>query len=197
MSDIRGRGRLSSIELLPRECDEIVAWAAQELADRTRTQLDIYAEFADRCATLKDEFEGGIDFTVPSFSSFNRFALRQASLNRRLEETREIASTMAARFDAQGSDDLTRIAAEAIKTLVFEVITSTGDAGLDPKGAMQLASALKSAAQAQGISTDRRLKVEREFEAQVSDAVTKVAKVRGLTAETAEAIKAQILGVTT
>ncbi len=38
-----GRGRLSSFDLLPKEADAIVAWAAGELADREKTQTDIYA----------------------------------------------------------------------------------------------------------------------------------------------------------
>lgn len=191
----RGRGRLSSIELMPPECDGIIAWAAQELADRSRTQLDIYAEFVTQCEQLIAEHRGELEFQIPSFSAFNRYAVRLATMTRRLEETREIAATMAARFDAQGSDDLTRIAAEAIKTLVFEILGRAGEAGMKPTDAMMLASALKSAAQAQGISTDRRQKVEKEFAAQVNEAVTKVAKAKGLTAETAEAIKSQILGV--
>ncbi|MDT9694114.1 DUF3486 family protein, partial [Streptomyces sp. P9(2023)] len=64
-----------------------------------------------------------------------------------------------------------------------------------PVEAMQLAAAMKSAAQAMGISTDRRAKVEAEFEKQVKAAVTTVARAKGLSAETAEAIKSEILGV--
>ena len=153
---LHGRGRLSAIDLLPAEAEDIVAWAAQELADRDRTQLDIYREFVER---------------------------------------REMGSTLAARFDAQGTDDLTRIASQAVMALVLELVTSAGESGWKPIEAMQLASAMKAAAQAQGISTERRQKVEKEFAAQVDAAVTTVAKSKGLTAETAEAIKSQILGV--
>ncbi len=192
---VRGRGRLSSIDLLPREAESIVAWAVQELAARERTQVDIYGEFVTRCQKLMGEYRGEVDFDIPSFSSFNRFSMRKAALARRLEDTREMAKAMGERFDAAGSDDLTRIAAEAIKSLVFELVTAGGEAGFDPKEAMQLATALKQAAQAQGVSTARRQKLDAEFAAGVEAAVDKVAKVKGITAETAEAIKAQILGV--
>lgn len=191
----RGRGRLNSLELLPEQCDLIIAWAAQELAGRDRTQLDIYSEFVGKCDALKKEHRGEVEFTIPSFSSFNRYAVRLATMTRRLEETREIASTMAERFDPQGSDDLTRIAAEAIKTLVFELLTMSGEGGLPAKDAMQLANALRAAAQAQGVSTARRQTIEKEFAGKVDKAVDAVARTRGLTAETAESIKAQILGV--
>ncbi|MCV0428831.1 MAG: DUF3486 family protein, partial [Roseibium sp.] len=96
---------------------------------------------------------------------------------------------------AEASDDLTLIAAEAIKTLTFELLTDAGESGMAPKDAMSLANALRAACQAQGVSTQRRLKVEKEFAEKASEAVEKVAKVKGITTETAEAIKAQILGV--
>ncbi len=191
----RGRGRLSSIELLPSAVDGIIAWASQELAGRERPQTEIYDEFHGKCTALMAEHRGELEFDIPSFSAFNRYSIKLATLTRRLEETREIAASMADRFDPQGSDDLTRIAAEAVKTLVFELLTMSGEGGLPAKDAMQLANALRAAVQAQGLSTDRRQKIEKEFEGKVDVAVEAVAKSRGLTKETSEAIKAQILGV--
>lgn len=190
-----GRGRLSGIELLPEEATPIIAWAAEELRNRDRTQLDIYQEFHAKLEQLQLEHHGELEFPVPSFSAFNRHAIKLATLSRRLDETREIAGTLAERFDAGASDNLTVIAAEAIKTLIFEVLTAAGEHGIDPKGAMNLANALRAATQAQGVSTARRQKVEKEFAAKVDDAVEKVARVRGLSEEMAEAIKVQILGV--
>lgn len=193
----KGRGRLSGIELLPAECDEVIAWAAGELRDRDRTQLDIYQEFVGKLEELSREHRGEVEITIPSFSAFNRYSIKLATMTRRIEETREIAGAIAGRFDAEASDNLTLIAAEAIKTLVFEVLTAAGEHGIDPKGAMQLAAALRSATQAQGVSTARRAKVEKDFAKEVDEAVEQVARVKGLTEETAEAIKAQILGVRT
>lgn len=191
----QGRGRLSAIDLLPVETEHIVAWAAQELSNRDRTQLDIYQEFVSQCEALMTESRGELEFTIPSFSAFNRYALRLSTLARRLEQAREMGSTLAARFDAQGTDDLGRIASQAVMALVVELIQTGGEAGWAPKDAMQLAGALKSATQAIGISTERRQKVEKEFAAQIDSAVNTVARSKGLTAETAEAIKSQILGV--
>ena len=62
---------------------------------------------------------------------------------------------------------------------------------------MNLANALRAATQAQGVSTTRREKVEKKFAADVGKAVETVARAKGLTAETVEAIKAQVLGVRT
>lgn len=195
MAKVRGRGRLTGLELLPDACGPIVAWAAEQLKYRERTQTDIYQEFYAKLEALQREYRGELEFAIPSFSAFNRYSIKLAALTQRLEETREIAGSIASRFDAQASDDLTLIAAEAIKTLVFELITSTGEAGMDAKGAMQLATALRSAAQAQGVSTARRQKVEKEFGEKVTEAVQTVAKAKGLTADAADEILNQILGV--
>lgn len=154
----KGRGRLTAIDQLPDECEPIVSWAAQELADRTRTQVEIYGEFKQKLIALQGE--QGVDFDIPSFSAFNRYSVRLAMISRRLEQTREIAATLSERMDAAGSDDLTLIAAEALKTLIFEILQSTGEAGISTKGAMELANALRAASAAQVSSSNRRAKLE-------------------------------------
>ena len=191
----RGRGRLSNIDLLPAECDDVVAWAAQELARRKRTQTEIYPEFRDKLIAIQGEF--GVSFDIPSFTAFNRYSVNLARMTRRIEETREIAATISERIDAEGSDELTLIAAEAIKTLIFELLQATEDGGLDPKGAMQLANALRSAVQAQSVSSSRRQKVEADFADKAKKAVQTVAKARGLSDEAAGEILDKLLGVNT
>jgi len=188
------RGRLSAIDLMPPEADGIISWAAAELGLRERTQTDIYAEFTGKCEALMAEHRGEIEFAIPAFSSFNRYSIRLARLTRRLDETRQIVAALSASFDAKDSDDLTIMTAETIKALVLHMLGDGAD-GIAPKDAMLLATAFKSAAQAQSISTDRRRKVENEFESRIGAAVETVARAKGLTVETAEAIKAQILGV--
>jgi len=188
------RGRLSAIDLMPPEADGIISWAAAELGLRERTQTDIYAEFVGKCEELMAEHRGELEFAIAAFSSFNRYSIRLARLTRRLDETRQIVSALSASFDAKDSDDLTIMTAETIKALVLHMLGDGAD-GIAPKDAMLLATAFKSAAQAQSISTDRRRKVENEFESRIGAAVETVARAKGLTVETAEAIKAQILGV--
>jgi phytoene dehydrogenase-like protein len=184
-----GRGPLSGIQKLPRECDLAIANAATALQDTKRSQLEIYEEFFNALNTVKRESRGELEFKIPSSSAFNRYSIKLEALTRRLNETREIASTIAARFDAGDSDNLTLIAAEAVKTLVFELLNNAGEGGMDPQGAMQLANALRAAAQAQGVSTARRVKVEKEFGERAREAVAKVARTKdGLTGETADII---------
>jgi hypothetical protein len=58
-----------------------------------------------------------------------------------------------------------------------------------------LADAFRAAVQAQAVVVDRQSKAA--LKAQVTDVVDRVASAKGITAETAEAIKTQILGVVT
>ena len=117
-----GRGRLSNIELLPEPCAPEVEWAAVELQKRERTQTEIYSEFVSRLEAIQREHRGELDFVIPSFTAFNRYSLNLARMTQRINQTRDIASTLASKFDAEASDDLTLIAAEAIKTLIFELL---------------------------------------------------------------------------
>lgn len=172
----RGRGRLSGIELLPEPCAPIVQWAAQELQNRDRSQLDIYREFVARLEAIDREFRGELQFTVPSFSAFNRYSLKLAALSQRLNQTREIAATLADRYDGKASDDTTIIAAELLKVLVFEMLSNAGESGLDPKGARDLGAALRAAIQAQGVSTERKIRMEKVIGEKVGHAVDAVEK---------------------
>lgn len=189
-----GRGRLTAIDVMPSACDGIIAWAAAALSDRDRTQTDIYSEFVTKCEDLMQEHRGEIEFAIPSFSAFNRYSIRLAKLTRQMDQTREIVAAIADKFDAKESDDLTVMTAETIKSLVLHLLAETGEQML-PKDVMQLASAMRQISQAQHISTDRRIKHDKEYQEQVSDAVDAVAKAKGMTAETSDAIKSQILGV--
>lgn len=189
-----GRGRLSSFETLPTQAEGIVAWAASELADREKTQTDIYAEFVTRCEALMKEHRGELEFAIPAFSSFNRYSVRQARLSKRLSETREIVAVLAQKHDAKASDDLTIIAGEMIKSVVLHMLGDGAD-GVAPKELKALADAFRAAQMAQNMSSDRRTKEDAKLNARVVEAVDTVAKAAGLTQETVEKIKADVLGV--
>jgi hypothetical protein len=189
-----GRGRLSSFDLLPTEAEGIVAWAAKELADREKTQTNIYAEFVAKCEALMAEHRGELEFDIPAFSSFNRYSIRQARLSKRLTETREIVAVLAQKHDAKASDDLTIIAGEMIKSVVLHMLGDGAD-GVAPKELKALADAFRAAQAAQNMSSDRRAKEDAKLAARVTEAVDTVAKAAGMTKETAEKIKSEILGV--
>ena len=192
----RGRGRLSAINLLPEEASDVVVWASQQLAARERTQLDIYAEFRQRLIAMQGE--QGLAFDIPAFSSFNRFSLRQAELGRRLEETRQISSSLAARLDGIGNEDLTVMTIEAIKTLIFEIVSASGEAGASPKEAMEMARAVQSLVAATRMSQAQRASFEKALEEKTDEAIDKaavVAREAGVSAEAIAQMRRDFLGV--
>jgi Skp family chaperone for outer membrane proteins len=74
-------------------------------------------------------------------------------------------------------------------------VQGDGADGVAPKELKALADAFRSAQQAQNMSSERRAKEDAKLAARVTEAVDTVAKAKGLTGETTEAIKKQILGV--
>ena len=118
----RGRGRLSGFELLPVECEPLLAEAAQELGARKLTQLEIHAAFVRGCEEIMAASRGEIEFTIPSFSSFNRLSIRLARITRRLDQTRQIVAAISEKFDARESDDLTIMLGETIKAVTLSLV---------------------------------------------------------------------------
>lgn len=197
-----GRGWLSSIDKLPDECQPIVQWASQELANLDRTQVDVYEEFKQKLIALQGE--QGLDFDIPHFRSFSRYSVKLANLSRSVEQARKIAATLSDRFDAAGSDELTIIAAEAIKSLILETVMMSTNGNLSPKSAMELATALKQLAAAQASSASRRMKldeeakakkVEAEMKANAEKALDLLSHEPGVSAEAIARARREFLGV--
>jgi len=189
-----GRGRLSSLRLLPREVSYVVQWASDELQANNRTQVDIYREFVDRLEAAQRERRGELEFAIPSFSSFNRYSMAIEADARDLAEAREMAKATAESLDAQESDNLTLIAAENLKALIYKLSRKLRDQ-IDPKSLNQLSSALHRALMAQNVSTERRQKVESEYKAQAEKIIDTVAREKGMSAETIAQLRRDFLGV--
>lgn len=181
----KGRGRLSSIDLLPEEADPIVSWAFQELRSRDRMQKDILIEFNEKLAEL--------GLGPISASAFSRHSVGVARMARRHEEVRQMTSVLTERLEPGQTDDLTIMAAETIKTLIFELLHD--DAGMTPKGAMELSRALQSAVNAQKVPLDRKRQQLAQFEKQVDSALEKVADEAGLGEDRISQLRREFLGL--
>lgn len=182
-----GRGRLSSLDLVPEHAQDDIVWALGELNQRTRTQADILFELNDRLAVK------GVE--PISKSAFSRKAVRLAAASRRLEEARFMFAGLADHFTPEKVDENNIALGEIIKTLIFE-LTDEGAGAQNPKGAMELARAYLATIQGQKLSSARRQQLAAELESKTEKAVDEVAREKGLTAETVAAIKSKILGVT-
>ena len=185
-----GRGRLSTIDLLPPEAEEDVEWAHRELAARARTIDEIRASFNTRLLAK------GIK--PISRSAFHRSSMRLTRMATRLGEVREIAGVLSTRLEDGGDEDLTLMLGETIKVLVYEMLEGATELKADVDTAEMLqrsAAALKAAEDAKRISADTRKRYIADFTREATAAVDQVAKKRGLDAGAVEAIKSKFLGI--
>lgn len=174
------RPRPSSIDQLPEECEGIVAWAVQELANTPRSQTDVYAEFRNKLIALQGEL--GLAFDIPHFSSFNRHNLRLAKLTQKMQRSQAIANAVVASTNGADADKLTQASTRMLKTLLVEVMENAADDGLSFKEAREAATALRQLALAETASTGQRLKLEaeeklRKVEAEMKDNAEKALDV--------------------
>ena len=192
MSDDRterrqGRGWLSSLDQLPEEADADLAWAIEQLRDRTMPQTAIVGEFNKR---LADRGIAGV-----SKSAFSRWAVRKSIQFRKLDEVRHITSEIVADLGTDGADQVTVAVAEMIKVAIYENLEK---GQVDSKSVMEMARALTSVVSAQKASNELRKKLEERAAAQIERAAEKAEKVAteaGLTAERAAQIRRDVLGL--
>lgn len=182
-----GRGRLSSIDMLPDEAEPDILWALEELRSRTRPQIAILAEFNAR---LADRGIGGV-----SKSAFSRWSMRKTIQFRKLDEVRHITSEIVADLGTDGADQVTVAVAEMIKVAIYENLEK---GSVDSKSVMEMARALTSVVSAQKASNELRRKLEERAAAQIEQAAEtaeKVATEAGLSAERAAQIRRDVLGL--
>jgi len=185
-----GRGRLSSLDLLPEEAEDDVLWAFGQLKANKKTQVEILESLNLRLSMK------GIE--PISSSAFNRKAMRLNKMSTRLSEAREIAGVLANRFEDGSDEELTLLVSETIKMLVYETLERVDNPKADVFSSEMLgnlANALKSAEQAKRISVDTRSRIEKDFKVKAEDAVEQVAKTKGLSQESTDALKAALLGI--
>lgn len=176
-----GRGRLSSLDLLPEEAQDDVLWAIGELNQRNRSQSDILVELNGRLAVK------GIE--PISKSSFNRASMRLNARARRIAERQQIYAGIAEQLTPESVGQTDRVLAEFLKTLIDELLDSTD---LSPKNAMELSRAYRDITHGQRISIETRRELEAEFAKKAAQAVDQVAKIKGITAETVDRIKTEL-----
>lgn len=175
-----GRGRLSSIDMLPEEAEPDIVWALEQLREREKPSKMILAEFNSRLA------DRGI--ASVSKSAWGRWSIRKAIQFRRLDEARHIASELVPSLGTDGPDHVTVMIAEMVKVSALELLEG-GE--VSSKGLMELSRAVSSAVAAQKVSAENRRKLEVEVEqrlAKAAAAVSDVGKAAGVGPETLQKI---------
>jgi len=182
-----GRGRLSSIDLLPDEAEEDIRWALDQLRARSIHQNLILDQFNARLASR------GIK--PVSKSAFSRWTVRKAIQFRRLDEVRTITNEIAAAMGSAGADESTVALAEMVKAQIYETLEAGGAATKDLRG---LSASLKDLAIATRASTENRKRIE-EREAglaeKVADHVEAALRDHGIPAARIKQQREEFLGV--
>jgi hypothetical protein len=181
-----GRGRLSSIDLLPEQAEPDIEWALEQLRERNLPSNAILMEFNERLA------DKGID--PISKSAWNRYSVRKAIQFRRLDEVQRMSAELVSNLGTDGPDQVTVAVAEMLKLAAFQALE--GD-DVTPKGIMELSRALQSAVSAQKGSAEYRKKLEDEVNAKLAKAAEDVSKLgakQGISQEALDQINRRLMG---
>lgn len=139
-----------------------------------------------------------------SHSAMGRHVKKLATISERLKASRDMAMAVVDRFGAEPDNRVAQLNLEMMHSLLFQLL---GESEPDEDGEMKpvtfapkdvafLATAMRSLAGAQKTDSDRQIIVRREMAKEAAKAVDKVAaRTGGLTRETVDLIKAEILGI--
>ncbi|WP_024324303.1 phage protein Gp27 family protein [Sinorhizobium medicae] len=159
----QGRGRLSTLEMLPEEADNDLAWLNEALREGKRPQVAILAEFNARLA------DHGI--APISKGTFSRYSVRKARQWREYDERLRLSKALCEGMGPDGADRMTVAVAERIKMAADELL-SRGD--LSAKEINALTSANRAAITAQRHSAELRRSLEDEQKKKLAQTLDKV-----------------------
>ncbi len=200
-----GRGRLSTIDTLPEECDEDIAWANEALRDRKMPGNEILRQFNAR---LADKGLKGV-----SKGAFSRYSIRLATEVRKMEASRQITDVILARIPPGERSDGMIAATELLKYRILEMVMAEDEP--DPKllNIASLSLQRLGSTAARQIDVQRREKADqREEEArtaqfaaqqaaqareaeQAAETVAKIATEVGLSADRVRELRRGVLGL--
>lgn len=113
-----------------------------------------------------------------------------------------IAEAVVSHTNGEDADNLMQASTRMLKTLILEMMENAGDEGFNPKEATNAASALYRLAQAEGLSSSRRAKLEQEarrieadLKAKTEKALDILSNEPGITKEAIARARREFLGV--
>lgn len=175
----------SSVGELPPEIRELIA----DLRTKQNCSIDVILE------KLRD-----LQFEV-SRSALGRHTQKLDKFAEMMKHSREMASVLVDRFGDMTDSRLPRLNIELMHSMMLKaVMLENGELqNLSPEDLMFLGRMIKDLATAAKADDDLRLKIEQRAteraRSEAADAAETVAKEHGLTANTVQAIRQQILGV--
>lgn len=192
VSNAPGRGhdmgrQPSSIDLLPAEIKEQLQ---ELLRDPRCSQLQATAKIN---AILEAE---GHDDRL-SKSSVNRYALRMEQVGAKLRQSREVAEMWVGKLGAQPQGQVGHLLNEMVRTLAFDCAMnlSEGDEPIPPRMLKDLSIAVERLEKAASENVKREEDIRKQERERAADQAAKIAKKGGLSSDTVQEIRRQILGI--
>jgi hypothetical protein len=184
-------GARSGVERLPPEARQALeGWlgdfnAGQISLDDVMTRLESLLDFND------------IGLKPPSRSAVYRYSTKFAAMGERIKRSEAFANALAKEVGPQVNDGKgLQVLIQAFQSLAFDMIGNMEeDQALDPESLMFFARSLKDVSSALKTDTDRALRIEQETRKKAAAEVDKLGKKLGWSADTAQTVRAQILGV--
>lgn len=171
-----GRGRLSSIDLLP---EDVRLRLNEALRKKRLTQKQIL----DAINPLLDE-RGAKPITR---SSLNRYSMQIEEKGAMMREAREAANALVGGLGEQKGTDLGRAVTEMVKTLTFDLVANGGE--LDVETLNKVALIAQRIERASKISLEREAVIRKQAQEEALKAIEESGKDKVLTAERIREIK--------
>jgi len=178
--------------------------AVDKLPKKLRNKLiEMLQNPAVTQAEIVDAINGEAGEQLLSKSSMNRYAQKMKRFAEKNRQAQEIAD---AYIDKYGSDNrvkLGKVVNEQIRLAVFDLISEIEEIQADPETKKteiadmlyKLSRGLKELEAAEKLNAERTENIRKAALADAAEIVEKTAKTNGLTIETIEKIKTQILGL--
>lgn len=134
-----------------------------------------------------------------SWSGLQRHVQSLEKVSEKIRRSREISEALVKQFGEAPESKTARLNIEMMHSVVMQLIAregeGEGDVHLGPKESLFIADALAKLAAAQKLDTDNTLRIRKEVMKQAEQAVDKVAKEEGLSAEAVAKLKSRFLGI--
>ena len=190
MDDKPTRGRANKVDLLP---ENIRSQLHEMLRNKRNNQQDI----REAINALIDEHNLPDDLKL-SRSGLNRYATKIEAVGTHLRDMREMTTALTAQLGDKPQGETTKIILELARSQLFKAMMKQAE---DPeaevdidmlKNAMLAAQRLESTAMA---SHKREKEIRQAFAEEVAAKAEQIVTQAGLTRETAEHIRREILGI--
>ncbi len=192
-----GRGadmaKRSTVDLLPPEIKaELQAW----LQDPRITQL----EATDRANSLLASM--GMPERVTK-SSVNRYAVKMEEVGQKLRQSREVAQMYISQVGAAPQGQTGLLINEMLRSMAFELSLKLQDADVEDPESMSatidqiknLSLTMQRLEQSATINVKREDDIRRQERERAANEVSRIAKKGGLSADTVQVLRRQILGI--